>query len=225
MAGAMLREGVVMSEGLYLGGSVGEDGEIAGPYHLEAKDLRTHGVVVGMTGSGKTGLCLVMLEELARAGVPVIAIDPKGDLANLKLTFPKLEPVDFEPWIDPAEAARKDMSPADFAAHEANKWREGLASWDQDGDRIARLLATGNVNVYTPGSDAGRPAPICLTRRSSGSSAARSPAAAAPAAGPRRQHVLSGKTALISRWSLSPQPTPTQQQLPHLLNPIVYTIQ
>jgi DNA helicase HerA-like ATPase len=121
----------------------------------DAKDLTTHGLCVGMTGSGKTGLCLTLLEEALMDGIPVLAIDPKGDLANLKLTFPELKAADFKPWIDPAEAARKDMSVSDFSAHEAAKWRDGLASWDQDGERIARLLSTGDVKVYTPGSDAG----------------------------------------------------------------------
>src|SRR6266581_248349 len=82
----------------------------------DAKDLTTHAVCVGMTGSGKTGLCLALLEEAALDGIPAIAIDPKGDLGNLLLAFPNLAPADFRPWIDASEAARKKMSPDDYAA-------------------------------------------------------------------------------------------------------------
>ena len=144
MAGAMLREGVLMSEGLYLGGSVDDDGQIAGPYHLEAKDLRTHGVVVGMTGSGKTGLCLVMLEELARAGVPVIAIDPKGDLANLGLLFEELAATDFAPWVESGDGSA-----------EAALWRKGLADWGLGPAQVSALKDQLALTVYTPGSEAG----------------------------------------------------------------------
>src|SRR6188474_3251520 len=101
----------------------------ADPLLYDSKDLTTHAVCVGMTGSGKTGLCLALLEEAALNGIPAIAIDPKGDLANLLLAFPKLEPADFRPWIDESEAARKKMSPDEYAASQAELWRKGLASW------------------------------------------------------------------------------------------------
>lgn len=123
----------------------------------DAKDLTTHGVCVGMTGSGKTGLCLALLEEAAIDGIPAIAIDPKGDLGNLMLTFPKLRPEDFRPWIDDSEATRNGMSPDDFAVRTAKLWREGLAEWGQDGDRIARFRSSADVAIYTPGSSAGLP--------------------------------------------------------------------
>ncbi len=96
-----------------------------------SRNLTTHGVVVGMTGSGKTGLCLVLLEEAALDGIPAILIDPKGDMANLLLTFPELKPSDFKPWIDPDEAKRKKMPIDEFAEKTAADWKDGLAQWNQ----------------------------------------------------------------------------------------------
>ncbi len=127
------------------------------PLFYMSKDLTTHAVCVGMTGSGKTGLCLGLLEEAAIDGVPAIAIDPKGDLGNLLLAFPKLEPGDFRPWIDEQEAARKGKTLDEFAAATAQSWREGLASWDQGPDRIARYCDTVERVIFTPGSSAGIP--------------------------------------------------------------------
>ena len=126
----------------------------------DSRDLTTHAVCVGMTGSGKTGLCLSLLEEAALDGVPVLAIDPKGDLGNLALQFPALRSADFLPWIDAAEAARKNLSAEAYAAATAETWKRGLAEWGQDGDRIARLQAAAEVAIYTPGSEAGRPLSI-----------------------------------------------------------------
>lgn len=123
----------------------------------KSKDLTTHAVCVGMTGSGKTGLCLSLLEEAAIDGVPVIAIDPKGDLGNLLLTFPELRAEDFAPWVDPDEAARRNLTVDQFAAKTAETWREGLKAWDQDGARIQRLRAAADTAIYTPGSGAGLP--------------------------------------------------------------------
>src|SRR5215216_5114951 len=80
------------------------------PVLYDSSDLTTHAVCVGMTGSGKTGLCLALLEEAALNGIPAIAIDPKGDLGNLLLAFPKLRPEDFRPWVDESEAQRKSIS-------------------------------------------------------------------------------------------------------------------
>src|SRR6188768_1977377 len=88
----------------------------------DSRDLVTHAVCVGMTGSGKTGLCLSLLEEAAIDGIPAIVIDPKGDLANLLLTFPELRPADFEPWVQEEEARRKGLSVAGLAEKEATKW-------------------------------------------------------------------------------------------------------
>ena len=121
----------------------------------DAKDLTTHALCVGMTGSGKTGLCVGILEEAAIDGIPAIVIDPKGDIGNLMLTFPSLTASDFRPWIDESEALRKGQTPDEFASKTATMWREGLASWGQDASRIERLRSAADVSIYTPGSSAG----------------------------------------------------------------------
>jgi hypothetical protein len=121
----------------------------------DSRDLVTHAVCVGMTGSGKTGLCIGLLEEAAIDGVPVIAIDPKGDLANLLLTFPQLTRESFEPWINEDDARRQGLSPGDYAARQAEMWKNGLADWGQGEDRIQRLRGAADFAVYTPGSNAG----------------------------------------------------------------------
>ncbi len=123
----------------------------------DSRDLTTHAVCVGMTGSGKTGLCLSLLEEAAIDGIPTLAIDPKGDIGNLMLTFPQLRAEDFAPWVDPGEAARKGMPTDAHAAATADTWRKGLAEWGQDGERIQRFRDAADVAIYTPGSTAGRP--------------------------------------------------------------------
>ena len=123
----------------------------------DAKDLTTHAMCVGMTGSGKTGLCLSLLEEAAIDGIPAICIDPKGDLANLMLAFPDLKPDDFEPWVDEGEAVRKGMTRNEFAADRAELWRSGLAAWGQSPDRIAKFKRSADVSIYTPGSNIGLP--------------------------------------------------------------------
>ena len=132
----------------------------AEPLLYDARDLVTHAVIVGMTGSGKTGLGIGILEEAAIDGVPAVIIDPKGDLANLLLTFPELRPEDFLPWVKEEDAARKGISRDELAAAEAKKWREGLAAWGEDGERIRRLREAAEVAVFTPGSDVGRPVSI-----------------------------------------------------------------
>ena len=116
----------------------------------DSKDLVTHAVCVGMTGSGKTGLCITLLEEAAIDSIPAIIIDPKGDLSNLLLTFPNLAPDDFAPWLNEGEDA----------AQKAKLWKEGLASWRQDGERIKRLRDSAEFRIYTPGSNAGIPVSI-----------------------------------------------------------------
>jgi hypothetical protein len=126
----------------------------------DSRDLTTHAICIGMTGSGKTGLCLSLLEEAALDGIPAIAIDPKGDIGNLMLTFPELRPEDFKPWVDAGEAARKNQSVDDFASSTAENWRKGLAEWNEDGARITRLREAAEVAIYTPGSNAGRPLSI-----------------------------------------------------------------
>ena len=126
------------------------------PVLYDSRDLVTHAACVGMTGSGKTGLCLSLIEEALIDGIPVVAIDPKGDLGNLLLTFPELTAQEFAPWIDPDEARRQDRTPEAHAAEEARRWKEGLAAWGQDGARIDRLHRAAEFAVYTPGSTAGR---------------------------------------------------------------------
>ncbi len=131
----------------------------------DARDLTTHGVCVGMTGSGKTGLCIDLLEEAAIDNVPAIIIDPKGDITNLLLTFPELRPQDFEPWVNVDDARRKNMSVGDYAAKTAETWRQGLADWEQGPDRIRMLKESTDFRIYTPGSDSGLPVSILASLR------------------------------------------------------------
>jgi hypothetical protein len=126
----------------------------------DSKDLVTHAVCVGMTGSGKTGLCLALLEEAAIDGIPAILIDPKGDLSNLLLTFPDLQAQDFLPWINEDDARKKGLAAPDYAAQQAETWKNGLAAWGQDGERIQRLKDAADFAIYTPGSHAGLPVSI-----------------------------------------------------------------
>ncbi|MBN2244078.1 MAG: DUF87 domain-containing protein [Acidobacteria bacterium] len=133
-----------------------ETGSPAGnPVLYDSKDLTTHAVCVGMTGSGKTGLCISLLEEALIDGIPAIVIDPKGDLCNLLLTFPELKPEDFRPWINEGDARKKGLSPEEFARNQAELWAKGLADWGQDGARIGKLRNAGEMAIYTPGSDSG----------------------------------------------------------------------
>lgn len=123
----------------------------------KSSHLTTHAVCVGMTGSGKTGLCIGLLEEAAIDGVPAIVIDPKGDLGNLLLTFPDLRGADFAAWANPREAQIAGQSVEQFGAAQAELWKKGLGEWGQDGERIKRLKDAAEFAVYTPGSTAGRP--------------------------------------------------------------------
>ncbi len=128
--------------------------------NYDARDLTTHAVCVGMTGSGKTGLCVGLLEEAALDKVPAIIIDPKGDMTNLLLQFDDLSPAEFRPWINPDDANRKGLSLDDYTQATAAKWKEGLASWGQTSERIKTLKQTIVYTIYTPGSDAGIPIDI-----------------------------------------------------------------
>lgn len=127
------------------------------PLLYKSGQLTTHAVCVGMTGSGKTGLCLSLLEEAALDGIPAICIDPKGDLGNLLLGFPKLEPADFEPWVDPAVADRKDITTAELAKETAELWKKGLEDWGQNGDRVQRYDDAVERLIFTPGASHGIP--------------------------------------------------------------------
>jgi hypothetical protein len=130
------------------------------PVLYDSRDLVTHAVCVGMTGSGKTGLCLGLIEEAVIDGVPVIAIDPKGDLGNLLLTFPRLSPDEFRPWVNEDDARRAGMSVEAFAADQAKSWASGLQAWGQDAARVQRLRDAAEFTIFTPGSRAGRPVSI-----------------------------------------------------------------
>lgn len=123
----------------------------------DSKDLTTHAVIIGMTGSGKTGLGIGLLEEAAIDHIPVIAIDPKGDLGNLLLTFPDLDAASFQPWLPPPDPGAAPEPDAQRAAALAERWRKGLADWGQDGARIRKLRAAADLAIYTPGSSAGTP--------------------------------------------------------------------
>jgi hypothetical protein len=127
------------------------------PVFVGARDLTTHAVCLGMTGTGKTGLGVVALEEVLMQGVPCIIVDPKGDITNLALSFPELQPADFLPWLDADEAARQNLSPEQLAAATAQKWRDGLHEWGIGPERIAALRDRAKFDIYTPGSDAGLP--------------------------------------------------------------------
>jgi len=147
------------AEGFYLGGVIeASTGERTGDLvDYDPGDLTTHGVIVGMTGSGKTGLGIIYLEEALLAGIPTLILDPKGDMTNLMLTFPHLEPSDFEPWVDEAEARKEDKTVPELAAEKAALWAKGLGWWDEDGSRIQQLRDAAGFTIYTPGSTSGVP--------------------------------------------------------------------
>jgi len=130
------------------------------PIYYDPADLTTHAIVTGMTGSGKTGLCVTLLEEAALQNIPALIIDPKGDLTNLLLHFPDLAPQDFQPWIDPETARRAGISIKQSAAETARVWKEGLAKWNIDSARVRALKNAAQFSIFTPGSDAGIPVSV-----------------------------------------------------------------
>lgn len=172
----------------------------------DAKDLTTHAVCVGMTGSGKTGLCVSLLEEAALDGVPAIAIDPKGDLGNLMLTFPDLQAGDFEPWIDEGAATRKGLSVPEFANKTASLWRNGLASWGQDGDRIRRLKEAADFSIYTPGSNAGLPITVLRSFKAP-------PAALLDDGDAMRERVMSAVSGLLALLGIDADPIRSREHI------------
>ncbi len=143
----------------YLGQKVDErsGGPTAEPLLVDAKRFTTHAVCVGMTGSGKTGLLIGLIEEAALDGIPTLVIDPKGDLANVLLSFPELAPGDFLPWLEADAAKREGITLESLAERTAKKWSDGLAASGQSGERIRRLHAAADMAVFTPGSRSGRP--------------------------------------------------------------------
>jgi len=172
----------------------------------DAKDLTTHAVCVGMTGSGKTGLCLGLLEEAALDGIPTLAIDPKGDIGNLLLTFPGLRPADFEPWVDPAVAASQGKTAAEYAASRAKLWKEGLADWGQDGKRIQKFRDAVDLAIYTPGSNVGLQLSVLQ------SLAAPAPAVAADADA-LRERILSSVSGLLALLGIDADPLRSREYI------------
>jgi hypothetical protein len=151
---------------LFLGGTIDPashkrtSSDASGHVTVATDKLTTHGVIVGMTGSGKTGLGVILIEEALRSGIPVLAIDPKGDLTNLCLTFPNLAAEDFRPWIDEAQAKNSGETPDEFAANQAALWTKGLAGWGLSGVDIGALRDRTDFTIYTPGSQSGVPVNI-----------------------------------------------------------------
>ena len=125
------------------------------PTMIGSGDFTTHGVIVGMTGSGKTGLGVVLIEEALRAGIPTLLIDPKGDLTNLCLTFPALSAAEFEPWVNAGDADKAGVSVPEFAASQAATWSKGLDGWGLTATDIGALRQRAEFTIYTPGSSAG----------------------------------------------------------------------
>jgi hypothetical protein len=141
----------------FLGDYVDAEGGRTSPVSYEASDLTTHGVIVGMTGSGKTGLAVVLIEEALRSGIPVLVLDPKGDMPNLKLNFPSLDAAAFQPWVNEADATREDIAVDQLAEDQAELWRTGLAGWGLGRPDLEALHGAAPTAVYTPGSTAGLP--------------------------------------------------------------------
>lgn len=147
----------------YLGAAVNpETGDVIedAPVYYDARDLTTHGIILGMTGSGKTGLGVTLLEEAILDGIPTIIIDPKGDITNLCLAFPALTAQHFQPWVNPEDATRADHSIEEHAKNEAEKWQAGQAQWGITNERIQEYRRASRYSIYTPGSDAGLPISI-----------------------------------------------------------------
>jgi hypothetical protein len=176
------------------------------PILYDAKDLCTHAICVGMTGSGKTGLCLALLEEAAIDQIPAICIDPKGDLGNLLLTFPDLKAEDFAPWIDPAEATRKGVTPEELAAQTADTWRKGLESWQQPPERIRRFRESVDIAIYTPGSSAGLPLSVLK-------SFAAPPASTLDSADAFRERLSTAAAGLLSLLGIEADPLQSREQI------------
>jgi hypothetical protein len=176
------------------------------PILYDARDLTTHAVCVGMTGSGKTGLCLSLLEEAAIDGIPAICIDPKGDLGNLMLTFPDLLPENFQPWIDPSEAIRQGQTVPELATKTAALWKKGLADWGQDGQRIQRFRDAAEVAIYTPASNAGRPLTVLKSFAAPGTDVP-------PGSEAYRERILATVSSLLALMQMDADPISSREHI------------
>ena len=176
------------------------------PVLYDSKDLTTHAVIIGMTGSGKTGLGIGMLEEAALDGIPVIAIDPKGDIGNLALSFPRLKPEDFAPWVDARAATEKGQTPAEYAAAQAATWKKGLNEWGQGAKRVKAFRDAAEVSIYTPGSNAGLP--VSLLK-----SFAAPAAALADDADLYRERVQSTATGILALLGIDADPISSREHI------------
>ncbi len=183
------------------------DGKVSDrEFMYSSKNLTTHAVCVGMTGSGKTGLGIALLEEAALDRIPAIAIDPKGDLGNLLLTFPHLAAADFKPWVDPLEAEQKGMTPDTFAESLATTWKNGLAEWNEDGLRIQRLRNLTEMTIYTPANDSGIPLSIL-------SSFAAPPEELLMDSSALRDRILALTSSLLSLLGIDADPIKSREQI------------
>ena len=172
----------------------------------DSKDLVTHAVCFGMTGSGKTGLCTVLIEEAAIDGVPALVIDPKGDISNLLLTFPDLSPEAFRQWVNEDDARSKGISPEEYAGKQAELWRNGLAAWGQDAGRIQRLRDAADFAVYTPGSTAGLQVSILKSFAAPESAIVEDPELL-------REHVNATTTALLGLLGIQADPVKSREHI------------
>ena len=184
-------------------GQAGSSGDLL---LYDSKDLVTHAVCVGMTGSGKTGLCLALIEEAAIDGVPALIIDPKGDISNLLLTFPNLAPEDFAPWVNEEDGRRAGRTLDEHAATQASLWKKGLSDWGQDGARIARLKNAADFTIYTPGSTAGVPISIVTSFAAPEASLAADPESL-------RDRIQSTATSLLSLLDIEADPIRSREHI------------
>jgi hypothetical protein len=187
--------------GLFYLGTV--DGE---PWLYDSRDLLTHAVILGMTGSGKTGLGLTLLEEAAIDGIPSIVVDPKGDLADLALRLDPRDPAAWRPWVDPEAARRAGLDVEAFAAREAARWADGLAKAGQGPDRIERLREAASVAVFTPGSSAVRPLSVLA-------SFARPPAEVLDDPDALRVRLATTAGSLVGLLGLDPDPVKSREHV------------
>ncbi len=193
--------------GVFYLGSLVDSGRVTDtPLLYDSRDLLTHAVCLGMTGSGKTGLCVALLEEAAIDGIPAIVVDPKGDLGNLLLTFPDASPASFRPWIDESEAERQGVTPDAFAASVAEKFRKGLEESKEDPERIARFRSSVDTAIYTPGSSAGIPVSVLGSLRAPSSAPEREGDAL-------RERVLGTASSLLVLLGIEPDPVRSREHI------------